>query len=965
MSLVWNKASEESLTKINKEWETKESQKYYDLIDFLKNSKEQVNFNVFSELGFEKLINDKEKFEVESNTLDIITEKDLENDDILREKIKQELDDKFCLELDELEKEKKNLEIERKSIKDNDSLDSNERNEKIKELDIKINEIDILMDNKNLDLLNIRDDDNIEALVIHKNFTDLIDKINTLDSNWYKLWLKVWVTLETEKWVYEITGIDKENQTISLNSMNWIEPDVSYEAFFQAFKENKTKRIKKLNTFDQLLEYNSWDKDYKVKDWTLIKKDVEFNWKNEDRNIDYLVSEKWDLIKIESIWNWNIEIIFWELNEWKQDKKTKITKNKISLENNSLTLSLNEFNKIIKDNKFSPDWKVWKNYTIEQSDWYQNDITWNWWTRFWNRSSFKELMMSWTMLFDGIKEYFKKWNDIKAAEFALKWAAFLTEEVEADFIAQTEMKSAEAMDKELTALWKIASWKAFQRVLSWLKNKDTAPHKIEAWLMLAAKYWILYPKWLANYNWTFLWYEALWGKIWDELYESEKAKAEKSWLPFDEKELLISLLWAQSWWRLNPKRRSKFYKEFKWKIAWGFWEEEWDWYKDATDKRNIWDVIDWWMDEAESGTLPNALWWARRSVEKWGSLKEMNEIYFSLIFSWWLLNAPWKVLEELKDHWSRDGNSMILAAFWSDLWWQKIFNKTVVSLSKDMESIDPVKYKWMSEMAENIFNKSWKKSEKYKDKVKNARSFWHKYWNGLSRVLFMADWWKDDLEYAKTDKLIAFWKENKYKDYYNFTKGWSSQWSAFKKDYLQDEVWWSGATWISHYNIIKQHFKFTASQTFADIYTISIVWPKIWDDIIFTKEKIKNDPDNIDNYKWYLKNKLREISAWLLSTLWKRLYDSLAGSDPAWKDLLSIWLDLSKFKDNSYEDVLNWNDWKWKIFDDAVNNIVNGNISWTDWLWNSVFWIKENTQNAVNNTMYNPDEDNDYDSSVA
>jgi len=91
------------------------------------------------------------------------------------------------LELDELEKEKKNLEIERKSIKYNDSLDSDERNKKINELDIKINEIDILMDNKNLDLLNIRDDDNIEALVIHKNFTDLIDKINTLDSNGYKL----------------------------------------------------------------------------------------------------------------------------------------------------------------------------------------------------------------------------------------------------------------------------------------------------------------------------------------------------------------------------------------------------------------------------------------------------------------------------------------------------------------------------------------------------------------------------------------------------------------------------------------------------------------------------------------------------------------------------------------------------------------------------------------------------------
>jgi hypothetical protein len=364
------------------------------------------------------------------------------------------------------------------------------------------------------------------------------------------------------------------------------------------------------------------------------------------------------------------------------------------------------------------------------------------------------------------------------------------------------------------------------------------------------------------------------------------------------------------------------------------------------------------MAEAEDGTLPNALWWAKRAVEKWGTLKEMNEIYFSLLFSWALLNAPWKVLEELKNHWSWEGNSMILAAFASDLWWQKIFNKTIVNLSRDMEAIDWNKYDWMTEMAENIFNKSWDSSEKYSDKVKNARSFWEKYWNGLSRALFMADWDNDDLEYSKTDKLIAFWKEDKYKAYYNYAWAWCSQSSAFKKDFMQDEVWWSGATWISNYQIIKQHFKFTASQTFADIDTISIVWPKIWWDIISIKEKIKLDPDNAYKYKIYLKNKLREVSAWLLSTLWKKLYDSLSTSDPSWRDLLSIWIDLSKFKDSSYEDVLNWNDWKDEIFENAVNNVISWNISWKSWIWKSFLSkVTNNVQNSVNNVMYNPDDD--------
>jgi hypothetical protein len=52
---------------------------------------------------------------------------------------------------------------------------------------------------------------------------------------------------------------------------------LTYEAFFQAFKENKTKRIKKLNNFEEVLQDNSWDKDYELKDGKLIQNDVAFN----------------------------------------------------------------------------------------------------------------------------------------------------------------------------------------------------------------------------------------------------------------------------------------------------------------------------------------------------------------------------------------------------------------------------------------------------------------------------------------------------------------------------------------------------------------------------------------------------------------------------------------------------------------------------------------------------------------
>ena len=968
LNMIWSKNNKEWKTKIDLNWEEKNSYSYYKLIKILKNENNdnKVSLDILSDNDFKSIIKDTDNFDVEIEWFKRISKDELDKDNELKNKIKEELEEKYRSELEELEKELDDLQTEINSVKNNNTLDSNDKESKLDSLSKKKSSLLLIINEKKNELWEVENDNiSTNILVAHKNFNDLVEKINSIDPDWIKLWLKKGVILETEKWSYEITWISKELEfnweeyiweTITLNSISW-EETISYEAFFNAFKENKTKRIEKLNTFDELLKDNSWDKDYEIQNDNLIQKEVEFNWKKWPKNIEYLVSEKWEVIKLETIWNWRVDVVFWDYSEWKQNKKTKITKNKISLEPNSINLSINELNKLIKDKKFVPDWKIWKDYTIENIDWYQNDLKWSFMTRFWNRTSFKELYMSSRLLVDWIQEYFKKWNDIKAAEFALRFWSMLPSEIYEDLVAQTEMKWDEAMDKELTALWKIASWKAFTRVKWWLLNKDTAPHKIEAWLMLASKYGVLYPKQLADYNGTFLWYEALGGKIWDEMYEAEKLKAEKAGLPFDEKELLISLLWAQSLWRLSPKRRSKFYKKFTWSIVWGFGEEYWDWYKNAQDKRAVWDIVEWWMGEVEDWIIPNALWWAKRAVEKWWTLKEMNEIYFSLIFSWALLNASWKVLEELKNHWSGEGNGIILTAFASDLWWQKIFNKTIVNLSKDMENLEPSKYQWMSEMANSIFNKSSDFTESYSDKIKEARKFWDIYWNWLSRALYMADWTTDDLEYWKTDKLIAFWKDDKYKDYYNYSKSWWSQWSAFKKDFMQDEVWWSWATWIDNFNIIKQHFKFTASQTFADIDTILVIWPKIWWDVLSTKEKINIDPENSHKYKKYLKNKLREISAWLLSTLWKKLYDSLAASDPAWKDLKSIWIDLSKFKDVSYEDVLTWNDWMDIIFDNAVNNVVSWNISWT---WNidrTFLNITENVKENVNDMMYNPHED--------
>lgn len=965
-SLIWSKKSKEWKISINKKSTEKRNYKYFEILKlfdekFTKWNK--ISLEIYDDKEFDKKIEDKEKFNILETSLDTLKKDEFEEKINKNPEYKNQLvinlSEKYSNELDELKKQLLELEDEKKKIKNSNVVD----NKKLELFDVKIKKLELLIRDKNNDIEIIINDPDIDMLLSYNNFNDLLEKLDWIDFEWKKLWLKKWIIIESTSWnskwqLFEITwlndGIEwlNNDEKIELKSFNWKKELISYEDFFQAFKTNKAKRIEKINNFDEILIDNWWaEKDFELKGDNLVQKWVEFNWKKEDKSIDYLVSEKWKLIKIESIWNWEVEVIFWKLSEWKENKDTKKTINKLTLDSTSVKLSLSELNKIIKDDKFTPDWKVWANYTIDNIDWFKNDIKPSLWTRYLNRATIMELVMSWKMLIDGIEDYMKRWNDVKAAELALKMAKFLPEEMSADFTTQTEMKSAEAMEKELTALWKIASGDATKRILWWLKNKNTPEYKKEAWLLFVSKYWLLYPKKLADYNWSFLWYEALWWKIWDNKYEEEKLKAEKAWLPFDEKELLIYFLWAQSLWHHHIKRRSKFYKEFKWKIAGGFTEENDTWYKDAKDKRNIWDMNNWWFSEIEGNTVPNSLWWAKRAVEKWGSLKEMNEIYFTLIFSWALSNAWSKTLEELKEHWTRDWNWMIMALFCSDWGAQKIFNKTVVSISKEIEKVEWSKYSWIAKEAKEIFDSANDIGSDFTKKAKRTRAFWNEYWEVLSRTLYMTD--DDNTNFAKTDKIIAFWKDNEYKEYFKVVKTWTKLSTAFKKEYMEDDVWQSWVTWLDNFEVIRKYYKVDTSRTFRSdsIKVIDLTWPKIWWDIKSVKDKIENGWGNKNQYRKYLNNKLREISAWLLSWAWKEYVSTLDVIDPAWLDLASIWITLSDFKSNRVDEVLNGDAWS-EIFNNAVENVISWNFWEKNELWNSsIFWTIDSTKEAANDTI--------------
>ncbi len=959
-SIVGARNSTDTKVQITNKPTEKDVRSFLDILNILKKWKTDnaigIDFKLYKSNDFKEIIKDEENFDISYDSLEGLWVEDLESDKALQEKIKNELIELTRKELDDLEKELWVVEEELKLLSNKQwsykSLSSEELESRKNILNEKKQQLELFIQEKKEDINKLWEDNiDLEKLVAYNNFNDLVKKIGELDSDWKSLGLKKWIEIEYQdkNWnfiSFEVVWINKnfDNQTIVLKNVRSAQEEIiSYEAFYQAFKNNKANRVEKINLFEELFEKNndneSW-KWFKIESWELIQKDVNFNdenWKRktDDKKIDYLVWDKWELIKIEDIWNWELEVRFGELEtktDKESDKKEEIT-NTIKLIQDTEKISYNELQKLIKEKNYVPDWKIWKEFKTKYPEDYQNDLEWSFATRFWNRKSITELIQWWKMLVDGIIESMKKWNDVRAAEFALWISKFLPSEVAEDFEAQVEMNQAEAMDKELTKLWKIDSGKATSRVLGWLKNKDTPEYRKEAWLMYIAKYGILYAKKLAPYKWSFLWYEVLWGKVWDKLYRKVEEEAKREWLPFDEKELIIALLWAQRDWTLKPKRRSKFHKEFKWKISSGFNDENSDWYKDAKDKRTIWQIIWWWMWEIYGWTFPNALAWARRSVEKWWSLEDMNHLYFVSIYSWALYDAPSNVLEnQLKTDW-QNWNSMLLAWLGSTLWWQKLFNKTVKDLSLKIELVEP-KYKGIASDALEIYNNYDNKTIPHNKKIEKTENFWKKYWKVLSRSLYMVD--DNNTEFSKTDKLIFFWKDWEFKEYYDTVKDMTSESYVYWKDFMADAVW---ASWVADTNLFKvleHHFWIDNSLTFNRKDVVDVIWPKVLSWFNTIPEKVKQNPENKEKYKEYVNTKLRQVVWGLLSWAWKDRVRALDTVNPVWYDLQSFWIKPSDFWWVKIEDILDWTVWK-DIFNKATENILN---------WNTVETSILNTSNV-------------------
>ena len=828
---------------------------------------------------------------------------------------------------------------------------------------------------KEINHINNNLDDNTKLLDF-LNKQKFIENLDEVDIEWKKVWFEKWIKFESKWSIYTIIWF--ENNEIYLTSLAWKEWPIDFISFYETFKKNKSKRLDDISDFSNLIQLNKIDNN-KWNDHEIINNELKVKWinhndKTEDKVIDYLVSDDGDeVFKINKI-DWDsVNIQFWERkNIWNMnDKEKKKYKGKewevIYLNDNESTISITELNSYISKYKLHPDWKVWKTLESEQVKDLENDFKWSFVTRLFNRTSLNEIIAWWTMFIDWFKESIKRWNDLHAAKFALAMWKMLPEEIRADLQIKVEREEAEEMDKALEGLWKVDSWDAIFRIKWWLENKDTPEFKKEAWLMfMISKYGLLYAKkGLWPYKWKFLWYEAFWWKINDELYLKVKKDSEDENIPFTEENLMFLLVTEQcKGWYNWIKRRWRLYKEFDWKISQGISDEIDKWSKEAKSMRNFETRNNTAKGEFIWWEFNNWLWKYKEAVNRWSALHNLNELPFMILFSWAGSLLQEEQLNEFKNFTEWEGFwGLLFTKFLSDTTWMKTFNKTIVNLSEKFEDIDPGNFKWMLSHAKWIFNDQWSRSITLSEKLKNAEEFWWKYWEPLTRTMLKLN--NQNNTFSKTDKILIN-NEEEFSEYNNLLEEYmwpadftndkimndqfANQWVSWLWHKVLDDIWsltpeWTFRNWEPAKNILNE-ITWEISNSLSQDYVYSD------DQIIDRKIRVKNISNQLSIIFTYIKNKSNA-----------NLIKSIIEWDAQWFHLEKLWI--SKYianddlKPYSIDELANLDTVKVRKFiNNAANRMLDWNVSNDTWFTNDFDEIVPWTKTAVNNTMYNK-EDNE------
>lgn len=788
-------------------------------------------------------------------------------------------------------------------------------------------ELDKIISEKEADLVRLKEDKGLEYSRQWLSWESLIDKINNdpdvIELQWvvrntqetnlnflkdelrnidwwfdnYKFW--VWTTFSTKKsnWesFYTIEYIDELTQggIIRISDIYWNHyDDFHFIDFLKAFKDQWWFLTTDIKSFEEIFTKISseddktkswWDK-FKFDEWSwsILKKSS--NMENADDNTkieyDYLVadSESWkwnELIKIHSINGNKVRVSAWECIDTdytKEEKEADRTlewkmKSEFSVSDTVEEMTVWELYSRIKKYKLKPR-SLDENKDQIQEKIKKANIKWSIISRFLDNYSIKDILAGWKIWIDSITVYLKQTEDEHSARFAnsVFWS-FLPSELKNDLQTRLEWSQKKRQDEYIQKLKDVDSSDATSMIIGRLENKDSPEYKKEAWMIfMLEKYGVLYAKGLNSKKWTFLWYEAMWWKVWDKLYREKKLEAEENDVPFTEEQLLYVLMILQCNWKMKPKRRSRLHKDYnsfrnRWKE-----EEAKTWEIDASNRRTIkwrneyvfWELI-WW-------TYPNARGWYNKVIDKWWPMSILNEVPFVMLFSW---IAYWYEESEL-DKWKDLVEKWKLIPIAQFLWNKSkmdLFNNTVLEVCK---IIWTEKNNNMYSDAKVIFwtqkNVEWDKA-----KIERTKEFYKKYWKVLTNTLNMlhnTDVWEDskysDLIITHKDKVWNREWNQILKDYFKTFHGWLD-FSFDKEEYMTDAFHSAWTFWMDPEKATIDALALASWPTLRQ----KNIAPILWNEVIngFRAKAVRSYNSEEDKKK-AIQHILRWLITWILKNAW-------------------------------------------------------------------------------------------------
>lgn len=629
------------------------------------------------------------------------------------------------------------------------------------------------------------EDNNVKKIENTKETTSLEDfknKIDFLDPAWADKDITVtkphaltsfvvWTPGSKDYGHFSILDIQWDKVTLSSKDYKtWINEELSFNDFISAFEQKDAKRWNFIWNRDsfmwEFLKMKSFDWKFEYKDWKLLEK---ANVWEEARELEYLTNSEWNLIKIEEFGVNYVTICTWDLKEEKS-KDTKSTKRTMSL-SNPIRISYEDFYTYV--NNVKSEKEDYNRFFKEEKEENLNEVKdiKRWFSIWKSLLSFyciNDITVWLAMIPKTIEESLKQWSSIRSAKFALAMWGILPDSIRLQLQSNVEAQEKKEME---TLIWKwgvLDSADFIPLLKKIILNASSEEYEKEAALVfILKKYWVLYGKWFKDLKGTFIWYIAMWGKPWDETYVKYEKECKEWWIPFTEEFLIEALLKRQAKWELNPKRRSKFAKDYGWYINAWIADEKKDWEGKAwamltTDAR-----IDYALWEFKNQTYYNWIGALKKIWSKWWSARQMNALPFIITSSGLTQSLTQDALDEYVNMaYSKPYSAIAFSKNQQDI---ELYNRVSLKLAKTI-----------SAEAFDMLDKALKKDKEY-EKVDALSKFWKTYWDTLTKKLTIN---QDPIIFIGKDK------DPDYAAYYKKVQWvFFDDWYRAEKDSLEDWVY--------------------------------------------------------------------------------------------------------------------------------------------------------------------------------